>query len=71
MKKLIVLPLLFFVFACNNKPVNNNGLGKSTAVSSKYPADSMTKWTKNILPNYIQTVKGDYKDNKLSQGDGC
>jgi hypothetical protein len=29
------------------------------------------KWTRHVLPNYFQTVKGDYKDARLSKGDGC
>jgi hypothetical protein len=70
MKKLILLPLLFFVLACDKAPVENIDLTKNVATPTA-PADSTAKWTRNIKPNFFQTVKGDYKDAKLSQGDGC
>jgi hypothetical protein len=70
MKKLILLPLLFFVWACDNAPVQNTDLTKDI-VAPNVPADSTAKWTRHVLPNYFQTVKGDYKDARLSKGDGC
>lgn len=69
-KTLILLPLLFFVLACDKAPVENIDLTKNVATPTT-PADSTAKWTRNIMPNFFQTVKSDYKDGKLSQGDGC
>jgi hypothetical protein len=70
MKKLILLPLLFFVLACYKAPVENTDLTKNVAAPTT-PADSTAKWTRNVLPNFYKIVKGDYKDGKLSKGEGC
>lgn len=70
MKKSILLPLLFFVLACGKAIVENPDLTKNVAAPTT-PVDSIAKWTRNVLPNFYQIVKGDYKDGKLSEGDGC
>lgn len=70
-KKLIFLPLFFFIFSCAKAPVENIDLTKNVTTPNPYAADSTAKWTRNIKPNFFQEVKGDYKDEKLSQGDGC
>lgn len=69
-KKLIFLPLFFFVLSCDKASVENIDLTKNATAPNPHAADSSAKWTRNALPNFFPLVKEDYKDGKLSQ-DGC
>lgn len=59
-----------FLLACQNNPAETNVLPMSNTAPKDYAADSMAKWTRNIVDDYI--APGDTTNftdaNNLKQG---
>ncbi|OFY85027.1 MAG: hypothetical protein A3F72_04575 [Bacteroidetes bacterium RIFCSPLOWO2_12_FULL_35_15] len=70
MKKIIFSSLFLFLLACQNNPSETNDLPESNNAPKDYAADSMAKWTRNVVDDYV--APGDTTNftdaNNLKQG---
>ena len=74
---MILSPLLLFLLACHNNPVETKVVSNSNTATKDYAADSTKKWTRNIDTTQRMVIEDNrdtinYTDaNNLKQGKWC